>query len=146
MRMMMDMMMMGTNVRTAANNATWENRAAPGRRVASENTFNPRLHLNISFMFYILLTPTAGHQFDVPPVNESILVGSLTADSDVLRFKEGHLAPDLVGPTPLGDVGVDAQQLRISFQRLPQGRLVAAPAGVGWVVGGGGASRCSRLE
>lgn len=29
MRMMMDMMMMGTNVKTTANSTTWENRAAP---------------------------------------------------------------------------------------------------------------------
>lgn len=47
MRMMMDMMMMGTNVRTAANNATWENRAAPGQQVASENNFFSRHFIHI---------------------------------------------------------------------------------------------------
>lgn len=76
-----------------------------------------------------LETPTAGHQLDVPPVDESILVAGLTADSDVLRFEEGHLAPYLVGSTRLGHVGLDAQQLWICCQQLPQGRLVAAPAG-----------------
>lgn len=75
-----------------------------------------------------LETPTAGHQFDVPPV-EPVLVGGLTADRDVLGFEEGHLAPHLVGSRRLGDVGLDAQQLRICCQRLPRVRLVAAPAG-----------------
>lgn len=74
-------------------------------------------------------TPTAGHQFDVPPVDGSILVTGLTADSDVLRFEEGHLAPYLVGSMCLCDVRLDAQQLWICCQELPQGRLVAAPAG-----------------
>lgn len=74
-------------------------------------------------------TPTAGHQLDVPPVAESILVAGLAADSGVLRFEEGHLAPDLLGCACLGDVGVDAQQLWICCQQLPQVRAVAAPAG-----------------
>lgn len=76
-----------------------------------------------------LETPTAGHQFDVPPVDESLLVAGLAADGDVLRFEEGDLAAYLLGSTRLGHVGLDAQQLWICCQRLPQGRLVAAPAG-----------------
>lgn len=32
MRMMIDMMMMATKARTAANTATWENRAATGKK------------------------------------------------------------------------------------------------------------------
>lgn len=74
-------------------------------------------------------TPTAGHQFDVPPVAGSILVAGLAADSGVLRFEEGHLAPYLVGSARLGDIGVDAQQLWICCQQLPQVGPVAAPAG-----------------
>lgn len=77
----------------------------------------------------MLETPTAGHQFDFPPVDEPILVAGLTADSDVLRFEEGDLAPYPVGSPRLGDVGLDAQQLWIGRQQLPQGRQVAAPAG-----------------
>lgn len=57
------------------------------------------------------------------------MVGSLTADGDVLGFKEGHLAAHLVGRTCLGDAGVDAQHLWICFELLPQGGLVVAPAG-----------------
>lgn len=35
MRMMIDMMMMATKARTAANTATWENRAEDKRKVVS---------------------------------------------------------------------------------------------------------------
>lgn len=57
----------------------------------------------------------------------------------MLGFEEGHLAPYLVGPTRLGDAGVDAKQLWICFELLPQARLVVAPAGEV------GVNRCTRL-
>lgn len=39
MRMMMDMIIMGTNVRTAASKATWENRAATGGECSQRSHF-----------------------------------------------------------------------------------------------------------
>lgn len=76
------------------------------------------------------MTPTAGHQFDVPPVHESHLVAGLAANGDVLRLVEGHLAlhPAGLACGADADVGLDAQHLWLRDQRLPHGRLVAAPA------------------
>lgn len=78
-----------------------------------------------------MTTPTAGHQFDVPSVADSICVERFAADRDVLRLVEGHLTPDLAGLACGTDaaVGLDAQHVRFRFQQLPQVRLVAAPAG-----------------
>lgn len=77
------------------------------------------------------MTPTAGHQFDVPPLAAAVWVERLAAHCDVLRLVEGHLAPHLAG-LALGtdaDVGLDAQHVRFRFQQLPHVRLVATPAG-----------------
>lgn len=76
------------------------------------------------------MTPTAGHQFDVSPVEESFLVAGLTANCDVLRLVEGHLAPHLAGLTCLtdADISLDAQHLWLWDQQLPHVCLVAAPA------------------
>lgn len=77
-----------------------------------------------------VMTPTAGHQFDVPPVHESHLVAGLAANGDVLRFVEGHLAlhPAGLACGADADVGLDAQHLWLRDQRLPHSCLVAAPA------------------
>lgn len=77
------------------------------------------------------MTPTAGHQFDVPPVPDSIWVEGLAADGDVLRLVEGHLTPHRAGLARGADANVvlDAQHVRLRLQQLPQVRLVAAPAG-----------------
>lgn len=77
------------------------------------------------------VTPTAGHQFDVSPVDESCLVAGLTANCDLLGLVEGHLAPHPAGFTGLteADVGLDAQHLWLRYERLPHRRHVAAPAG-----------------
>lgn len=77
------------------------------------------------------MTPTAGHQFDVPPVPDSISVEGLAADGDVLRLVEGHLTPHCAGLARGADANVvlDAQHVRLRLQQLPQVRLVAAPAG-----------------
>lgn len=74
--------------------------------------------------------PTAGHQLDVSSADESSLVDGLTADRDVLRLVEDHLAARLDDFTRavVRHVGLDAQLLRLRNQRLPHGRLVAAPA------------------
>lgn len=81
------------------------------------------------------MTPTAGHQFDVSSVNKPCLVAGLTADCDLLGLVEDHLAPHLTGFTSLivAHVGLDAQLLRLWYQRLPHHRLVAAPAKWGGV-------------
>lgn len=57
--------------------------------------------------------PTTGHQFDVPPVDDPFLVAGLTANCDVLKLVEGHLAPHLAGLMSLteADIGLDAQHL-----------------------------------
>lgn len=75
------------------------------------------------------MTPTAGHQFDLPPVPDSVRVEGLAADGDVLRLVEGHLAPHRAGLARGDDanVGLDAQHIRLGLQQLPQVRLVAAP-------------------
>ena len=53
MRMMIDMMMMATKARTAANTATWENRAATGKSTQSRMEIkvkeSNREHLNKLF-------------------------------------------------------------------------------------------------
>lgn len=76
------------------------------------------------------MTPTAGHQFDVSPVDESCLVACLTANCDLLGLVEGHLAPHLAGFPSLTEahVGFDAQHLWLWYQRLPHRCLVVAPA------------------
>lgn len=76
------------------------------------------------------MTPTAGHQFDVPPVRGSVSAAGLAADCDVLRLVEGHLTPHLAGLArgAEADVGLDVQRVRLRLQQLPQVRLVAAPA------------------
>lgn len=78
-----------------------------------------------------MTTPTAGHEFDVPPVANSVRVERLAADCDVLRLVEGHLTLHLAGLACGTDtnVGLDAQHVHFRFQQLPQVRLVAAPAG-----------------
>lgn len=84
-------------------------------------------HLNGKLSF---MTPTAGHQFDVPSVHESYLVVGLAAHCDLLRLVEGHLAPHLAGFTSLavGDVGQDAQHPGLRYQWMPNCCLVAEPA------------------
>lgn len=76
------------------------------------------------------MTPTAGYQFDVSPVDEPDLIAGLTANCDLLGFVEGHLAPHLVGFTGLvvAHIGLNAQLFWLWHQRLPQCRLVATPA------------------
>lgn len=126
MRMMNDMMMMATRARTAANTATWENRAVTSKKQKSDHKKQKR-GLTSGFV----ATPTAGHQLDVPPLAVAVWVERLAAHCDVLRLVEGHLAPHLAGLTRGTDanVGLDAQQVRFGFQQLPRVRLVAAPAG-----------------
>lgn len=82
------------------------------------------------FIVDVVMTPTAGHQFDVPPVRESHLVVGLAANGDMLRLVEGHLALHPAGLTCGADanIGLDAQHLRLRDQGLPLVRLVAAPA------------------
>lgn len=77
-----------------------------------------------------VVTPTAGHQFDVPRVRGSHFVVGLAANGDVLRLVEGHLAlhPAGLACGADADVGLDAQHLWLRDQRLPHVRLVAAPA------------------
>lgn len=75
-------------------------------------------------------TLTAGHQFDVPPVEDPLLVAALAADCDVLRFVEGHLAAHTARHLCLADVVLDAQHIWLRHQWLPQRRVVVAPAGI----------------
>lgn len=77
-----------------------------------------------------VMTPTAGHQFYVPPVHGSHLVVGLAANGDMLRLVEGHLAlhPAGLACGADADVGLDTQHLWLRDQMLPRGRLVAAPA------------------
>lgn len=89
------------------------------------------LYSNIKKLFYILLmTRTAGHQFDVSSVEESCLVAGLTAHCDLLGFVEGHLAQHLADFTSLSvaDIVADTQHLWLWYQRLPRRCLVATPA------------------
>lgn len=78
-----------------------------------------------------MTTPTAGHQFDVPPVANLIGFERLAADCDVLRLVEGHLTLHLAGLACGTDanVGLDAQHVHFRLQQLPQVRVVATPAG-----------------
>lgn len=59
------------------------------------------------------MTPTAGHQFDIPCVPESISVEGLAADGDVLGLVEGHLAPHRAGLAHRADtnIGLDTQHV-----------------------------------
>lgn len=76
------------------------------------------------------MTPTTGHQFDVPPVNVAHLVAGLAANCDPLRLVESHLAPHLAGFTrrAVAHILPNVQNLRLRYQRLPHLRLVAGPA------------------
>lgn len=69
MRMMIDMMMMATNARTAASTATWEKRAATFKK---KNNVRREETKEVMAVGRFVTTPTAGHQFDVPPVADSI--------------------------------------------------------------------------
>lgn len=73
---------------------------------------------------------TAGHQLDVSSVRKPCYVAGLTADCDLLRLVEGHLALHPAGFTGLtvAHVGLNAQHLWLWNQRLPHRRLVATPA------------------
>lgn len=75
------------------------------------------------------VTPTAGHQLDIPPVHQSRLVAGLAAQRHLLGLVEGHLAAHLAGFTSLaeGDVAPDAQHLGLGDERLPHRCGVAAP-------------------
>lgn len=61
----MDMMMMATNARTAASTATWEKRAGNinGKQRSEDEKGKELVEVR-----HFVTTPTAGHQFDVPPV------------------------------------------------------------------------------
>lgn len=61
------------------------------------------------------MTPTVGHQLNVPPVHMSCLVGGLAANRDLLGFVKGHLAADLTGfpCVVVADVGLDGQLVRL---------------------------------
>lgn len=59
------------------------------------------------------MTPTAGHQFDVSPVDKPRLVSGFTANCDLLGLVVGQAAPHLADFTGLAvaDVCLDAQHL-----------------------------------
>lgn len=79
---------------------------------------------------FFTLTHTAGHEFDVSFVEAPRLVAGLTANCDLLRRVEGHLAPHLADLTCLiiGHICLDAQHLWLWYQWLPQCCLVATSA------------------
>lgn len=90
----------------------------------------PSNEINTLIRDVLHVTPTVGHQFDVPSVEDSCLVAGLAAHCDLLGLVEGHLAPHLAGFTSLAvaDIAPDAQHLWLWYQRLPHGCLVATPA------------------
>lgn len=76
------------------------------------------------------MTPTAGHQFDISPVHESLSVAGLTANCDMLRLVKGQPTPHLAdfACVTVTYVVVDAEHLWLRCQLLPYGALVATPA------------------